>query len=815
MPVEPEPRREIFDLSRARTVQPLPHGVQPGARVFVRGRLWRLDTCNPHDDCDELRLEPVDEPGTLVVLWPFDRPIAERQPHRVRAVRLRQWLRVVRAELAEDRPAVHLRGYGGDRAILPYQLVPALAAAAGARRVLLADEVGLGKTAQAGWIVADTLARQSDARVLIAVPAAVRLQWVQELSRLFAIDATSVDAGWLLRAASALPPGVNVWTPPGVYVVSLDFLKRPAIAASARAVIWDLLVVDEAHVAAAPTERFRAVDSIARRSRTIVLITATPFSGDEASFASLTAVGAAGGSSAPLMFRRSRADVGDVRRRRHRFVRVRFTAVEQRLQRLLDRYCREVWRHAPSAEGRLAAIVLRKRALSSPAALARSLRRRQSLLSTTNAPIQLALFRDDVDDEDEEPSAVLGSPGLPDAARERAWLRRLIDAAGQAGAANSKLDYLKRLLRRIPGESAIVFTEFRDTLSDLAGAFPASLCIHGGMTPGERHDVQARFNAAGGLLFATDAAANGLNLHRRCRIAINFELPWNPARLEQRIGRVDRIGQSRVVHAATLVARDTAEDVVIANIARRLLRVAGSLGAGDRLAAFLNDARVAGMVIGGEPVPPMDAPRTAASEQIPSAAIAEALRLSTESASPSTARVLRIRRSDIAVASTRASNALPSGFVVIVQWTLHEPSGRLVACRTVAMHIDGEPARPARAADAGKIASIFLAGHGPLLRERTLAELRPDRTASQLAHDRAVESRIGREVGIHGDVAPLQPFQPGLFDGRATRDAMAAGDADDELRAESMQRIHLLRTSCGLEEDAAIRAVLIVWKPTT
>src|SRR5262249_8998536 len=85
----------------------------------------------------------------------------------------------------------------------------------------------------------------------------------------------------------------------------------------------------------------------------------------------------------------------------------------------------------------------------------------------------------------------------------------------------------------------------------------------------------------------------------RCRLVVNYELPWNPARLEQRIGRVDRIGQHRVVHALTLVARDTAEDLVVARLARRLARIAATLGERDRLASLFPDVRTARAVIAG------------------------------------------------------------------------------------------------------------------------------------------------------------------------------------------------------------------------
>ena len=81
----------------------------------------------------------------------------------------------------------------------------------------------------------------------------------------------------------------------------------------------------------------------------------------------------------------------------------------------------------------------------------------------------------------------------------------------------------------------------------------------------------ARFASEGGLLLATDAASEGLNLQSRCRLVVHFELPWNPMRLEQRVGRVDRLGQAQRVHEVLLVARHTAERLVLAPLVRRLV----------------------------------------------------------------------------------------------------------------------------------------------------------------------------------------------------------------------------------------------------
>src|SRR4030095_9074167 len=134
-------------------------------------------------------------------------------------------------------------------------------------------------------------------------------------------------------------------------------------------------------------------------------------------------------------------------------------------------------------------------------------------------------------------------------------------------------------------QSAIVFTEYRDTLATLATrlASRSPVLLHGGMTTAERHDASARFNASDAtVLLATDAASEGLNLHHHCRLVINLELPWTPVRLEQRIGRVERIGQTRRGHAVHLLATGTSQDESVGLLVARMRRAAGVLaGNGD------------------------------------------------------------------------------------------------------------------------------------------------------------------------------------------------------------------------------------------
>jgi superfamily II DNA or RNA helicase len=800
--------RETCNDSPAAAVQPLPPGVSIGARVHVRGRAWRLDMVVPHDDCRELHLFDLRDERRRVLLWPHDRPVAVGDRPRFETVRLARWCRGLNAWLAHAAGPCAPRARLADGRVLPYQLLPAMSVARGASRIVLADEVGLGKTIQAGWIVADLAAREPDARVLIAVPAGLRRQWIAELERRFGIACMAVDAAWLRARVADLPADVLPWTAPGVYLGSLDFLKRADVSRSLQAVVWDLLVVDEAHTVTSPTERHAAFSAVASRARRVVLITATPYSGDPGSFDSMIAMGATPGEGPPLMFRRSRADAGDARPRRHRFARVTISRTEARLQRLLERYTRDVWDEAPDGTqgARLAMTILRKRALSSPAALACSLRRRLALLQgAAELPRQLGLFEDDEVD-DEVPDAALAAPGLADGARERERLGALIDLAGNAVASDSKLRYLQRLLRRT-NQSAVIFTEYRDSLLRLAAVLPSALQLHGGLDAAERSSVQARFNAEGGLLLATDAAAEGLNLHERCHVVINYELPWNPARLEQRIGRVDRIGQRRAVHAITLVARDTAEDLVIANLARRLALVVSTLGERDRLGAFLSDVQIARRVIAGESDEAPPAPARAAipihapdpDEGVAAADTAGHIERARAAGSPF---------SGVLVSSVRSSRCLPPGVLVCVRHTLSTADGDIAASRLQLIHVAGSPGKPG-----ASLARGLAARAAAVVRDLAIAPDVDAWIASVTAmHETRLERLLARERSMASRAEVLREVQPGLFDSRALEQILASSAVDDSLDAERRRRVGTLSRGAALHLTSTPVAVLISWR---
>lgn len=508
-------------------------------------------------------------------LLPFEivEPLAaDNSPRRMS---LRKWRHLTRAPLTEATPTwSSLRtGVRARISLLPFQLEPALAITHGlASRVLVADEVGLGKTIQAALIVAEILARTRHARVLIVAPASLKEQWRDELTRRFQIEAWIADAISLARLGAEWGAG-HPWTCRAVTITSIDFVKRPEVMRALETLVWDAVVFDEAHGLTGHSDRAVAANALARRARTVVLLTATPHSGNHRAFETLRGIGDLENSFPLLTLRRTRSDVGLTVSRKTLSLRVRPTLAEREMHRALHAYARKV--NAERGSGgqavHLAMTVLTRRACSSPWSLLRSIERRVSLLSSDPASmsqLSLPMFEPS---SDEEPGAELAAAGLEDRDDERRRLEGIRALAARAQTGESKILALIRLLRRTR-EPAIVFTEYRDTLVRLSSLLESlrPVMLHGGLLPAERREnVRAFTGGSTRLLLATDAASEGLNLHQRCRLVINLELPWTPLRLEQRVGRVERIGQSRRVHAMHLLGVGTGEESFAARLSMR------------------------------------------------------------------------------------------------------------------------------------------------------------------------------------------------------------------------------------------------------
>jgi len=837
---------------------------QTGERVLVRGRAWTIVELTAFADCDALRLSgaaPGNAGDARTLLVPFDRPRRLHRPPSIRVVRPRRWLHALRQAGTCAHPAGGLRRAARSAIdVLPYQLEPALAMLGlGVPRVMIADAVGLGKTIQAGIVLSECWFERESFRALVVAPAGLREQWSRELADRFGLPATVAGAAWLARSSRELPPDVNPWVLPGIYVTSFDFVKQPEVLRPLGETDWDVLVVDEAHGAALGTARRAAVHAIAVRSRRVLLLTATPHAGDPNQFDALCRIGETDADGDPLMlFTRSRADAGPAASRRTALLPVRLTGAERRMHRLLDRYTARVCREARARgddRARLAAIILKKRALSSAASLTVSARKRLALLADPTAPTARQLFLPLGDEdplEDDEPDAALAAPGLSDTGRERRWLTAIVEAARAASHRESKIGFLLRLLSRMR-QPVILFTEYRDTLERLRSVLAAAghdvSVLHGGMSPAERSDVQHAFNAGQPqvrlkpdttdaqvwlkpdttdinpdttettVLLATDAASEGLNLQRRCRAVVHYELPWSPARLEQRTGRVDRIGQSRRVHEILLVAGDTAERLVLAPLAKRAARARAAMPGASRLLDALTESRVASAVMDGEPIVHADRRPTPASDVVappPSlreTAEREAQRLRTQRAWIAASGGPRDPVPILVTALRIGRSSLQPGLICVYTLTLSTERGDAVHTELAVVHEPSDALTVSRArSDARRAIREFVAAREPAVRAALLVSKASHLAGVAAAHAAGVEAQQRRERALMRPASPAtaEPVQTGLFDGRALRAHGAQRRAAAALIEVSEERLESLASAQALTTVIDLSAVLIV-----
>lgn len=859
----------------------LPSGFRAGEMVRARGEVWTVRGVTSSSNgsaLDLVGLGSTNRQTVRTLLIPFDRPQTISRRTRCRVVSRRAWMRALRHLLVTSPAYERLRAPATARLdLLPYQLEPAIVVSrAMATRLLLADEVGLGKTIQAALVLSELRAREERTRALILTPAGLCDQWANELAERFGIESAIVDTRYLRSRGAELPPDVNPWAIPSVVISSIDLVKRPDTFASVEPIVWDLLIVDEAHLAAVTSDRRAAADALGRRARHVLLLTATPHSGDSAAFESLCRIGAFDRDGPILMFRRSRRDVGLPASRHTLLLPVRLTPAEAHVHRLLRAYVDRVRTEASDRRDHhalLAMCVLIKRAFSSPASLARTAARRLAALDPEAAEpaAQMLLPFDptEMDDRDAEPVAGLEAPGLADRVRERALLEELVRAAVEASRHESKLAVLVRFLRRAR-EPAIVFTEYRDTLEQIVealGPIASVTRLHGRMTKPERREALAAFTGGRArVLIATDAAGEGLNLHATCRLVINLELPWNPIRLEQRIGRVDRIGQTRAVHAVHLFAAGTAETDVLARLVARLDRARRSLGSIPETIARLREQDLADLVLAGSPDPSVGSAFTGSdAPQLPKlVGSREAFRLAQEEfdladaaddeasharwiralisgpahgscqvdaefrcgtgphlfaeAHATLATVLSNRqRLDLSMHSRGVAHGLVARFpefCCLYRVRLFNKRGQLLEPLLVVLSVAAHLPRLGRRRDVARAIDDLLAPIKSDLAERA-RRVASERTATvQQAHEHVVSEMYAREtamlslaergVKVAGDLV-----QAGLFDRRALREARNARARWERTRSMAAARLAFLDSSLEITaEDPELVLVL-------
>jgi superfamily II DNA or RNA helicase len=513
-------------------------------------------------------------------------------------------------------------------------------------RFLLADDPGAGKTIMAGLLIKELKLRGTLERVLIIVPAALTIQWQDELLRFF--NELFVP----ITADNDKQQLVNLWQRESQVITSLDYAKRPEVRERVWAADWDLIIVDEAHKCAAytktssrrspeaeKTKRYQLVEQFSDRpSLSLLFLTATPHQGDADRFAhflhlldpdvfpephrmaeqveELNKSVLKLGKDCPWVIRRLKEDLRDFNGRRLFPNRHSQTAPftlsvdEYSLYQQVNDYLN---RFLAGGSGRakqsiaLTRTVLQRRLASSTFAIYESLKRRlkkqQDLLEEVKSLPQdrqrqrlgeltgrlIDDERDEGDLDEQERDQLVNdfsaAERVEQLEEEIVALRELVEYARTVfeSASDSKLNALRSILTKAEFSELrdgrgklLIFTEHRDTMTYLENhirRWGYSTChIHGGMNPHERKRAQEVFRTEAQVCVATEAAGEGINL-QFCHLMINYDLPWNPARLEQRMGRIHRIGQDRDVYVFNFVAESSIDGkpVIEGRILRRLL----------------------------------------------------------------------------------------------------------------------------------------------------------------------------------------------------------------------------------------------------
>jgi SNF2 family DNA or RNA helicase len=423
-------------------------------------------------------------------------------------------------------------------------------------RGLLADEVGLGKTIEAGMVLKEYMLRGLVRRVLVLVPASLTNQWREELATKFLLD--FVIAG---RRGD--------WSKHDLLICSLDTAKTARNHRRLLEEHFDLVIVDEAHrLRNHQTLAWKFVSAL--NSKYLLLLTATPVQNDLRELYNLINLLRPGALGTYRAFRRHYMVRGDKRlpkntaqlsnllkqvmirttraktnikfpKRTVNIVPFALTDQERALYDAVTEFVRDRFADSDRTQflkWHFVSMVLQKEIGSSTPAALHTLRRARS-----------------------------------DPRYRNHWseLERLY-ALGQEVTHHAKLDGLLRILPEV-GEKAIVFTQFKSTMEFLAGRLRdqgyTTVVFHGGMPTAEKDNAIQEFKKKCQILVSTEAGGEGRNLHF-CRTVANYDLPWNPMKVEQRIGRVHRLGQTGDIHIYNMSTENTVESHVLEILHRKI-----------------------------------------------------------------------------------------------------------------------------------------------------------------------------------------------------------------------------------------------------
>lgn len=509
-------------------------------------------------------------------------------------------------------------------------------------RYVLADDPGAGKTIMTGLFIKELIARGDLKRCLIVSPGSLAEQWQDELFQKFHLRFEILTNDRMESAASGnIFTEVDLCICRLDKLARNDSLQEKLKVSEWDLIVCDEAHKMSATIWGGEvkyTKRFQLGRLLSNITRNFLLLTATPHNGKEDDFHLFLSLidperfeGTHGNTQQAV-------DVSDVMRRLVKEELLKFdgkplfperiaytvnydlSPLEAQLYTAVTEYVQEEFNRADKLNNErkttvgFALTILQRRLASSPEAIYQSLRRRRERLEHRLAEERLgkraADYADLGDDFDEDDFALEEQEELEEKVVDHAsaaatiaeleaeirTLKRLEAMANKVRVSgiDRKWEELSLLLQDNESmfsadgqrEKLIIFTEHKDTLNyltekirSLLGSDEAVVTIHGGMVRDERRKVEELFKQDKGvrILIATDAAGEGINL-QRAHLMINYDLPWNPNRLEQRFGRIHRIGQTEVCHLWNLVAQETREGFVFQRLFQKLEEERQALG---------------------------------------------------------------------------------------------------------------------------------------------------------------------------------------------------------------------------------------------
>jgi superfamily II DNA or RNA helicase len=548
-----------------------------------------------------------------------------------------------------------------------FQLVPLLKALRMPRvSLLLADDVGLGKTIEAGLILTELLLRRRVQRVLVLTPASLRLQWRDEMRDKFSLSFDLVDRDETHALRRRVGMDANPWRSFSRIISSYHYLRQEDVLDQFLAACrtpegsphlpWDLLIVDECHnlMPAAfgdDSDLCRMLRLLAPQFEHRLFLSATPHNGHTRCFTGLLEIldpvrfsqtntlrEAERGRVQQVVIRRLKREINTrtnppkfcTRLDPHALV-LSLTPQEVALSSAFDVFRKAIHalikddRSTRRRTGSFAVEILGKRLLSCAVAFADSWRRCKEGLGEEKAAADVEVqaarrsLETETGDDRETQCRVSTAAGVVGA-----WLKAVahklkdeiagLDAAiaglrldGSAGdpteadpLADSRYAALEALIEQLlredgywrDDERLVIFTEYKTTLDYLLRRLKKKfepnrlLTLFGGMDDAERSDVKGSFNNPlhpVRVLVATDAAAEGLNLQRTARYLLHFDCPWNPSRIEQRNGRIDRHGQPRDVTIFHFVTDQDQDLAFLAHVIRKADEIREDLGSANEI----------------------------------------------------------------------------------------------------------------------------------------------------------------------------------------------------------------------------------------